>query len=63
MHKSKFKTEFKKMQKALAEKSDDASKYFNNSQKLVDSGVTKKVWHKNTGNRKKAILAKTYNQK
>ncbi len=63
MHKSKFKTEFKKMQKALLEKKDDAKIYFSNAQKLIDSGVAKNVWHKNTGNRKKAFLAKTFNQK
>ena len=37
---------------------DEANKYYNECAKMIDRGVTKGIYTKNYGNRKKSQLAK-----
>ncbi len=57
-HKSQLKTELKKLKVAVEAKDKSASTILSKVYKLVDSGVTKNIWHKNNGDRKKAAAAK-----
>jgi small subunit ribosomal protein S20 len=57
-YKSKVKTTIKKYLKAIDEKSDDTQALFQNVASLLQTGVTKGVYHKNTASRTISRLAK-----
>jgi len=62
--KSKIKTYFKKVMSLINDnKIDEAKKYANTYYSIVDKAVKTGVIHRNTGARKKSLLAKYFNKK
>jgi small subunit ribosomal protein S20 len=57
-YKSKVKTAVKKYLKAVEEKTDDASNLLNATTSLLNKGVTKGIFHKNTASRSISRLSR-----
>ena len=57
-YKSKVKTAVKKYLKAVEEKTDDASNLLNATSSLLNKGVTKGIFHKNTASRSISRLSR-----
>ena len=57
-YKSKVKTAVKKYLKAVEEKTDDASNLLDATSSLLNKGVTKGIFHKNTASRSISRLSR-----
>ena len=58
-HKSQLKTVTRKINDAVETGDKNVDALVSQAYKLVDSGVTKNIWHKNNGARKKSAIAKS----
>lgn len=57
-YKSKVKSTIKKYLKAIDDKSDESKTLFNDVASMLQTGVTKGIYHKNTASRTISRLAK-----